>query len=120
MSTFSKEQAEKLCREYSDFKIKEIKKIPVYDIKTILQEYSEGVFPDLLCIDAEGVDFDIIKSIDFDKQFPKVICVETLEYGRNLAEQKKDDELINYILNSGYYLYADTRINSIFVRKDWS
>lgn len=115
MSTFSKEQAEKLC-ENPKFKIERIQKVDVKPIMSIIEEYCAGVFPDFLSLDAEGLDFSILKTIDYSKSCPKVICVESVEYSETLFG-KKEREIIEYLENKGYYAYADTGVNSILVKR---
>ena len=63
----------------------------------------------------EGLDIEIIKSIDFVKYRPKVICVETIQFSPKGNENIKNYDIINYLKEMNYYLYADTNINSIFI-----
>jgi FkbM family methyltransferase len=84
-------------------------------IANVINKYCNGIFPNVLFIDVEGLDFDIIKSIDFDSEnVPYVICIETLSYSKDNTGVKHI-ELIDYIKSKGYFLYADTYVNSIFV-----
>lgn len=112
LNTFSKQQVESY-KEEGNYFVKEVKKVKINTITNILKEYSGGIFPDFLSLDAEGVDEIVIKSIDFSNR-PKVICVETLSFSSN-RKGIKNNEIINFILNKGYLLYADTHINSIFI-----
>jgi hypothetical protein len=86
-------------------------------IGSIVEKYYNDRFPDLLSLDVEGLDFEVISSIDFKKYQPKVICVETISYSKN-GTGVKSSKLIKYVESKGYYLYADTNINTIFVKKD--
>jgi FkbM family methyltransferase len=115
LNTFSKEEAEKYAQE-GDFKIKSIEKIKVKTLKNVLDEFSNGVFPQFLTIDAEGVDELIIKEIDFENNYPIVICIETISFSTS-GNGIKNTKLIEFIESKGYILYADTNINTIFVRK---
>ena len=115
LNTFSKEEAEKYAQE-GDFKIKSIEKIKVKTLKNVLEDCSNGVFPQFLTIDAEGVDELIIKEIDFENNYPIVICIETISFSTS-GNGIKNTKLIEFIESKGYILYADTNINTIFVRK---
>jgi len=53
--------------------------VPVNDILT--NHFEAGLH--FISIDAEGVDFPILQSIDFTRFRPKIICVEA---SRSLAE----------------------------------
>ena len=86
-------------------------------IAYVINKYCNGIFPNVLFVDVEGLDFDIIKSIDFDSDnAPNVICIETLSYSKDNSGVKHI-ELIDYIKSKGYFLYADTFVNSIFVNQ---
>lgn len=117
LNTFSREVAYRLQNE-SSYNIKKILKIPVENITTIINNYCNGVFPDFLSIDTEGYDFDILKSIDYNKSKPKVICVETLTFVGN-EKPKKLYNIINFLTEMDYILVSDTYINSIFIDKEF-
>jgi FkbM family methyltransferase len=116
LNTFSKEEAEKCCRE-GNFSITKTLKIKTEQIQNIIAQYSNNIFPQFLNIDAEGIDELIINSIDFRTNFPIVICIETISFSES-GRGIKNTALIKKIKNSGYINYADTYINSIFVRRD--
>ena len=115
LNTFSKEEAHRY--EELNYQIQEIKKVEVVTIEFILKKYLNNNFPELLTIDAEGVDELIIKSIDYSTNCPIVICVETISFS-NKGDGVKNISLIEFIKSNGYILYADTYINSIFVREN--
>lgn len=116
LNTFSKEEADKYSQE-GNFKIKSVEKIKVKTLKNVIDECSNSVFPQYLSIDAEGVDEIIIKEIDFENNYPIVICIETISFSTS-GNGIKNTDLINFIIDKGYLLYADTYINTIFVKKE--
>ncbi|MDF2433976.1 MAG: hypothetical protein JWP44_3607 [Mucilaginibacter sp.] len=116
LNTFSKKEAENYINE-GDYKITNIINIPVNSLKNIIAEHSEGVFPDFLNIDAEGIDEHIIKSIDYTKSCPLVICIETLTFSAS-GNGVKNTSISSFLVSKGYMLYADTNINTIFVKGD--
>lgn len=116
LNTFSKEDAFNYQKE-GNFKIKSIEKIKVNTLSNVLNEFSNGIFPQFLNVDAEGIDELIVKSIDFEKNFPIVICIETISFSTS-GNGVKNLALIKLVEENGYLLYADTHINSIFVRKN--
>jgi FkbM family methyltransferase len=113
LNTFLEKEVENYCNQ-GDFHIKEVKKINVTTLRNVLEKYNKGVFPDFLTLDAEGVDEIVLKSIDFEKNKPTVICTETISFSSN-GKGIKNVEIIHYLESKGYLLYADTNINSIFV-----
>jgi len=117
LNTLDETTAKNMVDQFS-YKINKILKINVYNINDILKTHSEGKCPDLLSIDTEGNDFQIIKSINFNKIKPKVLCVETLSFSET-GRGSKNNSLVTHLINQGYMIYADTNINTIFVLKDF-
>lgn len=116
LNTFSKEEAERMSNRGS-IKIDGIKQIELININDVLSKYYSNRGLDFLSIDVEGLDLQILKSIDFQNYKPKVICVETIVFSEERVIMKQH-ETIDFVLSNGYFCYADTSINSIFVRKE--
>ena len=115
LNTFSKKEAENCVKE--GLEIIDTKSVNILTLNEIIIKYNNGNFPDFLSLDAEGFDFDILKSINFNHYYPKVICVETISFSKS-GKGVKNQELIIFLESKGYFLYADTHINSIFVKKE--
>lgn len=115
LNTFSKEEVERSERS-GNLKIKKIIKIPLLNVNEIIIQYFQKT-PNLISIDVEGLDLKIVQSFDFSNHRPDVFCIETLVFGGNYSEIKIK-EINNHMIENGYFLYADTFINSIFVNKD--
>jgi FkbM family methyltransferase len=113
--TFVKEEAESLSAKYG-YSIIDVLKIPVKKLDTVINNYANGVFPDLLTKNIEGVDEFIISEIN-PNNGPVVICAETISFKEN-GSGGKNMEITKMLESKGYMLYADTYINSIFVKKD--
>ncbi len=116
MSTFSLTESEMLRKETS-IDVSRVIKTKTDTLSNVLNEHAQGIFPDFLSLDVEGFEEAILESIDYDHNFPKVICIETLTYTENNTELK-EQSLIDYLISKGYILYADTYINSVLVRCD--
>lgn len=119
LSTFSKEEAEYWAnvgmKTIGKIKYTDILQIPLFPINDILKEHFTKA-PDLISIDVEGLDYEILQSIDFNTYKPLTLCVETLGYDNNQKEFKKD-EVISFVEGKGYEVYADTHVNTIFLLK---
>ncbi len=115
LNTFSNDEAVHL--ESEGFKIIDTKIIAVKDLKSIINDYCNGVFPDFMSLDAEGIDEEILQNIDFAKSSPTVICVETITFSMQ-GKGIKRKSIFDLLETNGYLAYADTNINTIFVRKD--
>lgn len=114
-NTFSKSEAEQK-KNQTGISYKEDKVIPFVHINDIISRHFDTC-PDFVSIDVEGLDFEIIKSLDFEKYRPAVFCIETMEFN-NMKLGRKNTEFETYLTEKGYGVYADTYINTIFVRKD--
>jgi FkbM family methyltransferase len=112
LNTFSKEEAERLHKT-SDYKIVDRINVPVIHIHKLFKEH---FVPDFISIDVEGIDFEILKSINLEKYRPIVFCIETAEYSP-IPPGKKVYDCIEYLTERGYMLYADTFNNSIMIDK---
>ena len=112
LSTFSYTEAMKREKE-----IIKTEKIKVLGINDLFEKYKNQFSFDLINIDIEGLDEQIIKSINFEKYSPKVFCIETVEIIDNNS-WTKNKNIINYLVSKGYLYHSDTCINSIFVRED--
>lgn len=115
LSTFSKDEALRYEKN-GVAKIKRIINIPIVSINDLIKEHFLSA-PNLISIDVEGLDFEIIQSLNFKENGPDIICIETVSYeGNNFG--KKDIHLIEYIKSHGYTNYADTYINTIFLKTE--
>ena len=68
----------------------------------------------MLSLDVEGLDEQILKSINYKNYSPKVICVETISFSTK-GRGVKNDGMIQFLKENGYMVYADTNINTLFV-----
>ncbi len=118
LNTFSKSGAEQTASgtHYGKQQIKNVVNIPLVTVSGIIKKYLNNKAPDFLSIDAEGLDLEILNSIDFNIYRPKVIATETLRYNSK-GVLEKETEAKEFLENKGYFLYADTYVNSIFVDK---
>lgn len=89
-------------------KYKEIK-VRMKKLNDIIDQYGISNL-DLLNIDAEGYDFEVIKSLDFEKCRPVIIHYEH----RHLGGAKSDCE--KYLLDNGYFLCWN-RNNTVAIDK---
>ncbi|MCX6300306.1 MAG: FkbM family methyltransferase [Bacteroidetes bacterium] len=116
MSTFSKTESDDLISK--GCVLSGIQKVKLTTLNSVLERYCNGIFPDFMSIDVEGLDFQILKTIDFEKTYPKVICVEAAEYSPIGAGARKSD-LIDFLISKGYYEYANTNLNAIMVKREF-
>lgn len=115
LSTFSEKSAKNLENDGKD-KIEKILKIPLKNINQIITDNFDD-YPNFLSLDIEGNDFEILKTLDFLKLRPEVLCIETITFTQNNTEEKVTP-IFNFMEEKGYMVYGDTYINTIFVDRD--
>ncbi len=114
LSTFSKEDAE-LHQKNGVATIDRIEKIAVVDVNEIIRANLSAA-PDFVSIDVEGHEMDILRTFDFSSFRPGVFCVETLTFSID-NQERKAVEVNAFMEPKGYFSYADTYINTVFVDK---
>ena len=121
LSTFSEKEASHWenigMKGLGKIPVEKVIKMPLVPVDKILEKYFNGAAPNFISLDVEGLDLEILKSLDFNKYKPEVVCVETLAYDENQKTFKLDD-INEFMISIGYEVYADTRVNTIFCRKD--
>jgi FkbM family methyltransferase len=88
--------------------------VPMLSPSTLLREHCP-VKPNLVSLDIEGIDLEVLGVWDFDAVRPEMFIVETLTYTEGRATARKRPEIAELMAAKGYFPYADTRINTIFV-----
>jgi FkbM family methyltransferase len=110
-NTFSKKDAELVQRNSNGLHhIDQVMKLPLENINGIMRQHLGGA-PNFLSIDTEGLDLDILKTLDFERYRPDVICVETLQVGSDHV----DVEILRFLEGKGYSARGATFVNTIFV-----
>ncbi|MCX5706432.1 MAG: FkbM family methyltransferase [Candidatus Omnitrophica bacterium] len=94
LNTFSKEKAEALSRDtsFNCPKIDNIVKVSMLNINTIIEKYFSNI-PNFISIDAEGLDLEILSSLDFSRYSPEIFCIECV--GVAGVDSIKDKEIID-------------------------
>lgn len=111
LATFSEDEAHQL----STFGIKtqQVLNIPLLTANEIIKQYFNP-YPNIISIDVEGLELDILEAFDFQKFKPEVFCVETLTFSTNNTGHKCT-AIIEFMTKNGYFVFADTHLNTIFV-----
>ena len=115
LSTFDSKVAQQNVQ--MGHRIIEEKQIPVKTIKNLVDEKLMPQKIEVLSLDTEGGELDLIQQFMNLNIKPTVIICETLDYNPELVKTLKEQKLIQDICAMGYFLYADTYLNSVFVRQ---
>jgi FkbM family methyltransferase len=90
--------------------------IDLVNINDVIRRYF-ATYPAIISIDVEGLDLDILKSMDFDLYRPEIICIESITFSTT-NEQNKINNIGEFMLSKGYFVFADTYVNTIFCKKE--
>jgi FkbM family methyltransferase len=110
LNTFSKEQAEQHAKIAGPGAIERVIKLPLVPINDVLARHFSAGPPDFVSMDIEGLDFDILKTLDFDRWRPPVFCIETSGFGPDLNEG-----ILGLMEQKRYALRGGSHVNSVFV-----
>jgi FkbM family methyltransferase len=117
LGTFSKKEADYWAsvgmRGLGKINYEKVIQVPLASLNDLMTDYLTAA-PAFVSLDVEGMDLPILESVDFDRA-PRVWCIETLGYDDNQGERKETD-IIDFMVGRGYSVYADTHINTIFLR----
>jgi FkbM family methyltransferase len=90
------------------------KKIQTQKLETILKKHKFYKI-DFMNIDIEGHEYNVIKTINFDKFKIDVICIEVLNH--NKASLLKNKKVIKFLKKNRYVLKEKNKVNFIFKKK---
>ncbi|MDD3413827.1 MAG: FkbM family methyltransferase [Lachnospiraceae bacterium] len=97
----------------TDFEI-----IDTFDVETItINDIFESMeaTPTLLATDIEGLDYEVIKSIDFNKYRPRIILTELIAWGAKKDEKR---EMVEFLSDMGYRHFEINGGNGFFLMEE--
>lgn len=110
LNTFSPDQVAILEKERGAKVVERVVKKPLININDAIAQHL-GTAPDVLSTDVEGLDYDILRSLDLARFRPAIICAET-----TLRTAEGRPSLITrYLTTRGYELRCATMYNAIYV-----
>lgn len=116
LSCTSMDAVNEMIEKNPQLYIKETITVDTITVNQILQKYFSKA-PILLSIDIEGQEESILQTLDYDKYAPLIVIVERIDYGTTIATKKRQDLIADIMSQNGYFEYAFTGINSIFINK---
>jgi FkbM family methyltransferase len=103
ISTFEAQQGKKLISE--GFKLEEVVRVETVPLSEIFNKALDPV--DFLSIDTEEYNFEVLKSNDWEKNSPRLICIEN----------DNDADYNSYLSQFGYKKVYTNLLNTFFVRQ---
>lgn len=114
LSSFDRQSISDAIEKSPWLKVVEEVTVPMMRIDQIIEQYCPGV-PDVVSLDVEGLEMDILSSIDFEKYRPFIFIIETISYAATIQVEKKRKNIMEFMEKQEYGEYAFSGVNSIFV-----
>ena len=102
-----------LLADNPDLQLLETVNVETISVNDLLAQMHQ--VPLLVNIDIEGMEMEILRSIDFTQYRPLVLILEMIPYSKKLPIGQKNQEIMAFLQEKGYVEYAFTGINSIFI-----
>ncbi len=109
LNTFSPETVALMRKASKDDPVEKVIKMPLIQINRMLAEHFTTA-PDLMSIDIEGLDLDVLRSMDFKAHRPAAICAET----KKPWESHEASGIARLLRARGYVACAGSLYNTIF------
>lgn len=115
-STFSKKEADHLIK--LGYKLRKKIKIQMQRLEEVMKKYVKSGI-DFMTVDTEALDLEVLKSNNWKKYRPKLLCIETLDLTDLLSSAKEDsskkDAISKYLLRKGYEEYFSNGLNTLYI-----
>ena len=117
LSTFSEQRARELIQMGG--KLNREIEVPVTTMREVFSKWLKGKTVDFCTIDTEGMDLKVLKSNDWTKYRPRVLCVEAVEIAGTVTDANVET-VASFMRNAGYKKVQITKIygnqlNEIYV-----
>lgn len=95
-------------------KVEKTVNVPAITAKKLIEMYMPKA-PTVLNVDIEGMETEVLDTLDLDSWRPLVLIVETIPYHPYLVHDEKRTDIAEFLKTKDYTEYAFTGINSVFV-----
>lgn len=115
LSTFSKKEAESLLK--IGYKLKRKIMIQMLQLEDVMEKYVKSDI-DFMTVDAEALDLEVLKSNNWEKYRPKLLCIETIDFIDLLTSTKENssrkETIDRFLLDKGYEEYYSNGLNTLY------
>ena len=113
-STADKSTADRIMRTHGARLVKN-SLLPIKPLAALTPKIDHNI-PSFLSIDAEGKDFEVLTTNDWERFHPRVVCIEEWNLG---ITSDFENEVENYLNKLNYSRVAYTGLSSIFVDRNY-
>jgi FkbM family methyltransferase len=117
MNTLSPERVEHLRKHGAIGDSKHI--VRCRPLQEMIDESAEERQVDFLSVDCEGMDHEVLASIDYRKTRPTVILVEDLEGFHAFRDQYQASSISQFMRTNGYLPIAQALYSTLYIAEDW-
>ncbi len=113
LSTFSTKEA----LEYEKMGFKKIKELKVYvkRLDKVFLKYRHKDKVDFLSIDTEGFEMEVLKSNNWKKFRPKIICIESFTFNNSLVGSRERKDIGRFLSKMDYIKVYSNDTNIIYL-----
>lgn len=112
-NSFDKNAIDSFISKQPEFKVTDVQMVEIKTLDTIFNENNEGICPDYLSMDIEGLEWDVLKCYDFNRYRPKVMTIEIM------SDCEKKCDIIQLMGKNDYLLAYKTAVNHTFIDSDF-
>ncbi len=113
-NTFSENAAKRVVATKAS-SLKEKIVVNTIPLSDVFAKHTLNRVVDLLTVDVEGLDYEVLKSNDWNKYKPQLVVVEN---GMNDLQKLSTDEIASYLIKQGYIPFLKTNNNLFLKRND--
>lgn len=104
------------CNSCDKDKLIGIKNLQTRKLSWVLDRYLNDNKIDFLTVDVEGMDFEVLKSNNWNKYRPKVIIIE---FFTDSIENILNSKINSFLNEKGYLFYCCTPTNVFFIENNY-
>lgn len=108
-NSFSRDAIDELIAKDPHKKMADEIQVPVITLDEAMSLYFGDNVPDLVSIDAEGLDLEILQTLSFKKR-PKIFCIETIS-----SAGEYEGEMHHIMVSNGYRKCIQMYANAIYL-----
>lgn len=109
LNSFDKSQAERTGAQIISEQV-----IDCLPLRDIIAQHAPGQHIDLLSVDCEGLDLDVLESLDWEKTRPSVVVVEDFDQFCT-AQTGGSSSIRNFLQAQGYAIFAQTAFSFHYI-----
>jgi FkbM family methyltransferase len=93
----------------------DVLRVQVLPLVSILDQHATGRVIDFMKIDVEGLELEVLKSCDFERHRPRILCIEALKPENAIPSFSEWEPIV---ICNGYQFAAFDGLNNYYVRDE--